>query len=145
MELNFAFFADRATVPPDGKLYILGGGFGGLALTQFPARTEFCVVAQFRFIAADADRAHTVEMRLVDGDGRFVIQPATLTFQAAGPSPSADGEVTIPTVTLLQPTFGGPGLYAVELWYLDERIESLQLRVLEVQQPASPPVEAPTA
>ncbi len=142
MELSFAFFADRASVPPDGKLYVLGGGFSGVALPQLPGRADFVVVAQFRFIAADAGRTHTVELRLVDGDGGFVLPPATLQFQATGPSPTADGEVTIPTVTGLQPMFGTPGLYAVELWYENSRLAELRLRVLEAQPGAAPPATA---
>ncbi len=141
MELTFAFFADRASVPPDGKLYVLGGGFSGVALPQLPGRAEFSVVAQFRFIAADVGRTHTVEVRLVDGDGHLVVAPASLQFQATGPSPSPDGEVTIPTVTLMQPMFGAAGLYAIEFWYEGRQMQSLRLHVLEAPQmhPGSAP------
>ena len=131
MELSFAFFADRASVPPDGKLYVLGGGFTGIGMTQLPGRADFAVVAQFRFIAADAGRTHLVELRLVDADGKPAMPAATLQFQAAAPSENPGGEITIPTVTPLQPMFSSPGMYAVELWYEARILQSLPLRVME--------------
>ena len=144
MELTFALFADHASVPPDGKLYILGGGFSGIMLPQLPGQAQIAVAAQFRFIAADAARPHTVELRLVDADGRLVLPPATLQFQASGPPPESDGEVTVPIVTQLAPMFGSPGHYAVEFWYEGRLLESLRLRVLEqpAQQPSGPSIQA---
>ena len=94
MDLNFAFFADSAVVPPDGKLYVLGGGFSALSMAQLPGRVAFAVVAGFRFGAADVGQAHQVELRLLDAQGKLVIAPASLQFQSAGATarPGAGGE-----------------------------------------------------
>ena len=73
MDLSFAFFADSAVVPPDGKLYVLGGGFSALSMASLPGRAAFAVVAGFRFSAADVGQAHQVELRLTDAQGKLVL------------------------------------------------------------------------
>ena len=135
MDLNFAFLADSAVVPPDGKVYALGGGICVIALPELPARASFAVVAGFHFTAADAERSHSVEVRLVDAAGKFVVQPATLQFQAGGPPPGPDDDVNVPTVTYMQPLFAEPGAYAVEFWAQDRLLQAVRLTIRERQAP----------
>ena len=116
MDMAFAFLADHAVVPPDGKLYVLGGGINMLGVPQIPARAAFDVVGGFRFGPADARSVHTVELRLLDADGKLVIPPATLRFQAAEIIPPEQEEVLVSTVTHLAPMFGDPGRYRAEYW-----------------------------
>lgn len=132
----FAFFADSATVPPDGKLYVLGGGFSAIALPQLPGRASFAVVAGFRFLAADVNATHTVELRFVDALGKLVLPVANLQFQAAGALPDGQQQVTVSTVTYMNPTFGEPGQYSAGFWGGDRLLQSLPLVVAEQQQPA---------
>ena len=99
MDLSFAFFADSAVVPPDGKLYVLGGGFSALSMASLPGRAAFAVVAGFRFSAADVGQAHQVELRLTDSQGKLVLAPVTLQFQAAGARLVPGQEISISTVT----------------------------------------------
>ena len=131
MELDYAFFADTAAVPPDRKLYVLGGGFSTIALPEIPGRATFAVVAGFRFGRADSGRTHAVELRFTDEAGKLVIPPATLSFQSAGIPTDADVEVTVPTVSYISPTFGEPGRYAAELWAGDRLLYHVPLRVEE--------------
>ena len=135
MELSFAFLADSATVPPDGKLYVLGGGFSAMLFPELPARASFAVVAGFRFNARDAGSALAVELRLVDGDGKLVVPPATLQFQSAGPAPDPNQVVSVPTVTFLSPTFAEPGDYVAEFWHADKLMSSVKLSVEERAAP----------
>ena len=139
MELSFAFFADAATVPPDGKVYVLGGGFSALALPQLPGMASFAVVAGFRFSAADAGRPHVIELRFVDALGKLVLPPSTMRFESAGPPPGAIGEVSVSTVNLLHPTLGEPGEYAVEFWREGTLLSTVRLHVMEQQRPAGAP------
>src|SRR5437660_5065712 len=111
VELSFAFFADSAVVPPDGKLYVLGGEFSTLALVQLPGRANFAVVAGFRFGPADVSQTRSVELRFVDADGKLVLPAASLQFQSAGGQLPIGQEVSVSTVTFLQPMFGEPGTY----------------------------------
>jgi len=73
MDMAFAFLADHAAVPPDGKLYVLGGGINMLGMPEIPGRAAFDVVGGFRFSPADAHSVHTVELRLLDADRKLVI------------------------------------------------------------------------
>ena len=143
MELSFAFFADSAVVPPDGKLYVLGGGFSALSMASLPGRAAFAVVAGFRFSAADVGQAHQVELRLTDSQGKLVLAPMTLQFQASGARLVPGQEVSISTVTILQPMFGEPGLYATEFWYEGNRIGAVNLNVEERSTPEPIPGERP--
>jgi hypothetical protein len=138
MELSFAFFADSAAVPPDGKVYVLGGGFSTLALPQLPGRAAFAVVAGFRFGPSDVGQTQQVELRLVDADGKLVIPAANLQFQSAGAKLEPGQEVSISTVTVLQPMFAEPGIYTAEFWAQARRLTGINLHVMERQAP--PPV-----
>jgi hypothetical protein len=136
MELSFAFFADAATVPPDGKLYVLGGGFSALALPQLPGMASFAVVAGFRFSVADAGQVHVIELRFVDQLGKLVLPPTTMRFESAGPPPAGTGEVSVSTVSVLHPTLGEPGEYAAEFWREGSLLSTVRLHVLEQQRTA---------
>jgi hypothetical protein len=145
MEMSFAFFADAATVPPDGKLYVLGGGFSALALPQLPGMASFAVVAGFRFGAADAGQVHIIELRFVDTLGKLVLPPTTMRFESAGPPPPGTGEVSVSTVSVLHPTLGEPGEYAVEFWREGVLLSTVRLHVLEQQLPIGAPGGPPPA
>ena len=143
MELSFAFFADSAVVPPDGKVYVLGGGFSTLQLPQLPARAAFAVIAGFRFGPADVGQTQQVELRLVDAESKLVIPAANLQFQSQGQRLEPGQEVSVTTVTFLSPMFGQPGTYTVELWYEQVRLTGINLHVLERQPPPPPSAERP--
>jgi hypothetical protein len=140
VELDYAFFADTATVPPDRKLYVLGGGFSTIALPQIPGRVTFAVVAGFRFGSADVNRTHQIEMRFVDAEGKLVVPPVSLQFQSAGQMPEGDVEITVPTVSYIAPTFGDVGSYAAEFWAGDRLLTQVRLRVEEQPQGATGPM-----
>ena len=139
MEMSFAFFADSATVPPDGKFYALGGGFSALALPSLPGMASFAVVAGFRFNSADAGTVHLSELRFVDSLGKLVLPPATMRFESAGPPPAGTAEVSVSTVSVLQPTLAEPGEYAAQFWHEGVLLNAVRLHVLEQQRPANAP------
>jgi hypothetical protein len=143
MELSFAFFADSAVVPPDGKVYALGGGFSTLALPQLPGRAAFAVVAGFRFGPGDVGQTQQVELRLVDADGKLLIPAANLQFQSAGAKLDPGQEVSISTVTVLQPMFGEPGTYTAEFWAEGRRLTGVHLHVIERQPPPAISADRP--
>jgi hypothetical protein len=145
MEMSFAFFADAATVPADGKVYVLGGGFSALALPQLPGMASFAVVAGFRFTAVDTGQVQVIELRFVDNLGKLVLPPTTMRFESAGPPPTGAGEVSVSTVTVLQPTLGEPGEYAAEFWREGTLLSTVRLHVLEQQRPLNAPGGPPPA
>jgi hypothetical protein len=138
VEIAYAFLADHAAVPPDGKLYVLGGGIDSLSLAQVPGRVGFFVVAGFRFSRADAGSVFEVESRLVDADGGLVIPPNTLRFQTGESIPQ---EHTVNTVGYMAPMFGDAGSYRVEFWWSGRPLAGIGLTV--VQRAPQPPPGAP--
>ena len=143
MELSFAFFADSAVIPPDGKFYALGGGFSTLALPQLPARAVFAVVAGFRFTAADVGQQHQVELRFVDAEGKLVVPTQNLQFQSQGARLEPGQEVSVSTVTYLQPMLSEPGVYLAEYWHEERPLETVRLHVIERRAPAPVPEVRP--
>jgi hypothetical protein len=139
MDMAFALLADHAVVPPDGKLYVLGGGINRLALPELPGRAVFDVVGGFRFSPFDASSVHAVELRLIDADGRLVIPPATLRFQAAANLPPGQDEVLVSTVTHVAPMFGEAGSYRVEFRSDGEMLAWVGLSVVAQPQPVDGP------
>ena len=135
MDMAFALLADHAAVPPDGKLYVLGGGINTLGVPEIPARAAFDVVGGFRFSPADSHSVHTVELRLLDADGKLLLPPTTLRFQAAASIPPDQEEVLISTVTHLAPMFGDPGRYRAEYWSEGQLLAWVGLTVSVRPQP----------
>ena len=142
MDMAFALLADHASVPPDGKLYVLGGGINTLGLPAIPGRVAFDVVGGFRFTTSDSHSVHSVELRLLDADGKLVMPPATLKFQAAQAIPPDQGEVLISTVTHLAPMFGDAGRYRAEYWTEGRLLAWVGVTVAVVPQPAPGPLPA---
>lgn len=142
MNIDYAFFADNATVPPDGKVYVHGGGFSAIAVPQLPARVGFAAVAGFRFSTVDVGQPISVELRLLDDADKLVVPHIDLQFQSAGPPPPEGREVSLPTVSYLSPMFGEPGDYRAEYWLGENRLATIRLRVDE-QQPPAPVGERP--
>jgi len=134
MRLDYAFFADSAAIPQDGKVYVLGGGFSQLTLAQLPGRYAFAVVAGFD--SSDVGHTHQVELRFVDADGKLVIPPSSLQFQAGGTPPVEDREWSVPTVTFISPMFGDAGTFAAEYWQGERMLARVGLRV-EAQAPGA--------
>ena len=134
MEIAFAFLADQAVLPPDGKFYVLGGGLATLALPELPYRFGFCVVAGFRFQASELVQARSVEVRLIDSQSKLVVTPATVNFPS-GMAPDGAEEVTVQTVIQLVAMFGEPGQYAVQIWAEQQLMTTIKLGVRERQQP----------
>ncbi|MHB8719006.1 MAG: DUF6941 family protein [Candidatus Dormibacteria bacterium] len=139
MRLSFCFLADAATVAPDGKAYVLGGGFSAMTLVQIPGPAGFTVVSGYRFSAADLTRTHVVEVRLVDHLGKLVMPPAQLRFESRGQPPTGVAEVSASAVSPLHATIAEPGTYAVEFWYEARLLDSIGLQILEQPRPPGAP------
>lgn len=125
--------------PPDRKFYVLGGGLFHIGLPQIPGRATFCIVAGFRFGPEDAEQAHHVELRFLDGEGKLVIQPVEMNFQSGPPPPGEELDICLPTVTYISPMFGEPGRYTAEYWGDGELLARVRLRVQEQQVPQAVP------
>lgn len=143
MEMAFALLADQAVVPPDRKLYILGGGISTITAAQLPGRYGFAAIGSFRFQAAELQAGQLVELRLVDADGGLVMAPVTLRFVAGQPELPEGSEITLNTVTYLVPTFGAPGSYRAEYWGAGRLLGAAPLTVMQAPEAQAPPAALP--
>ena len=134
MELQFAFLAESATVPPDRKFYVLGGGFSAVALASFPARIGFAAVSGWRVTGSDAGQRHELEARFVDSAGGLVVPKVPMLFQFPPEAPPPEREVIVPAVTFFSPMISEKGGYQVQYWFGGTQVGSVGLYIDE--QPA---------
>ncbi|MDB6135363.1 MAG: hypothetical protein JWM59_3606 [Verrucomicrobiales bacterium] len=83
--MNVEIFAicDAATVS-SGKLNILGA-FDTVSAASFPTRHENCTIAcRLRGEVEERESAMRLEMRIIDPDGRAVIEPVSNEIQDRG-------------------------------------------------------------
>ena len=72
-----------------------------------------------------------------------MVPAGNLQFQAQGAKLEPGQEVSISTVTYLQPMFGEPGVYTAEFWYEQVRLAGITLHVVERQPPQPIPATRP--
>ncbi len=76
MEIEFALLADAVSQPPDGKLYILGGGLQAISAAQFPYTHPMLGLAcLLRVHTTEADHQHQLEIRIAQEDGQPLGSP----------------------------------------------------------------------
>jgi hypothetical protein len=113
MEIEIFTLADFAQ-DNNSKLTVVGT-FDSIHTKQFPAQHPSCAVAcRLRFAPKEIGE-HELRLRLLDSDGKEVIQPITGNINIG---PSANGNVS--TVNLVinfnQLQFQKPGRYSFELF-----------------------------
>src|ERR1700730_19299265 len=65
-----AFLADSAIAHPDGKFYVLGGGFDTVVAAQFPSVvSQFSVVNKVEFSEEDLEHPHLLQINVTDEQG----------------------------------------------------------------------------
>ena len=83
MEVDFAFLADAAEVA-SGKLHLVGGAFDTIWARSVPLRyPKMSLALRLLFDAADLDRKHKIEIRIMSEDGKTI-------------PPSIGGDLEIP-------------------------------------------------
>jgi hypothetical protein len=79
MKLQFAFLADFALAHPDGKIYVLGGGFDTIYASVLPARhPHLSLVMNFEFAPNETGRTYAIEIRPQDSTGAPFLQVTTI-------------------------------------------------------------------
>jgi hypothetical protein len=83
--------AKAAAGPPDGLLYILGGGINSFWVTEVPTMFKGSLVIRLLADRSEAGRAQTLEVKLNDSDGNSILSSPiqfTLTPQLPPQLPS---------------------------------------------------------
>jgi hypothetical protein len=91
MRLDTFLLADAVSAPPDGKIYVQGGGISGITLSSTPAQIERLMLLARWEITEESDflENHFLEVALIDPDGGYALPPQS--FQTAGAIPDDEG------------------------------------------------------
>lgn len=135
MKLAVALLADSALAnPQDGKLYVLGGGLSWIGAPSFPAvHPAIALALNFEFAPSECGRPHTLEVRLLNPDGREIVPAFTqqMTPQKNPTDPTLpSGCVTV--CSYIQLKFEEPGDNAFSVVLDGQEVASLPLRVIQI-------------
>lgn len=133
MNLEFAFLCDTAQ-ESGGKIHALGIGFDTIGTQQVPVvHPMLTVVAQVRYTMAEAGQK-SLAIRLIDADGRNVVNPIDGTI--AFPDPSGrPASIARLIIALGGVNFTSFGDYAVHIAINGTEIASLPLSVARMPAP----------
>ncbi|HEX6290350.1 MAG TPA: hypothetical protein VFZ66_14260 [Herpetosiphonaceae bacterium] len=148
MEIEFAFLADAAQVPPDGKLYVLGGSVDRIHAQQFPTtHPSMTLVIKVQLLASECNRPHQIQIDLWDERGNPVLDPAISAEFGVGPDPDDPGgpsSVLIP-VNMMGLQFQRPGAYEFHIVIDGRHLKTVPLRMLQVAGGNGQAMQPPTA
>jgi hypothetical protein len=134
-KLEFAFLADAAEAEPGKKFYVLGGGVDSIGAQAFPVvHPHLALLIRVLVHPTEAERAHTLEIRLIDDDGHELARMEG-NFQAAGGPPGRELPMNI-SLAVSNIGFERQGDYSIELLLDNQHVKSLPLRLYQVEQPA---------
>ena len=133
--LDFAFLADAAEAEPGRKLYVLGGGIDQIAGAEFPlVHPHMALVLRFLLHPTELGRAHRLEVRMVDADGREMARIEGDIEAGAGDPMGREVAVNM-VINMANTRFENPGDYGVDIMMNNQFQKSLPLRVSQVPAP----------
>ena len=147
MRLHFLLLAQAASAPPDGLLYIHGGGINTVLTQQVPLGFQGTLVIRLFADRSEAGRQVPLEIQINDEDGRSILpQPVRLLIAA---QPVAHHPVGWPIPVQVVANLTGvqlarAGEYTIDVLLNDQHVGSEHLRVVvgaPGQAPAAPPPE----
>jgi hypothetical protein len=74
MRFQFALLANGAAGPPDGLLYVLGGGMNTIWSPQVPTVFKGALVIRLLADRSEAGRFQQLEIQVNDADGNSILQ-----------------------------------------------------------------------
>jgi hypothetical protein len=130
--LDFAFLADAAEAEPGRKFYVLGGGIDQIAGPEFPlVHPHMSLLMRFIVHPAEMGRAHHLEVRMIDADGRELARIEG-DIQTAPSEPTGREIGVNMVINLTNSRFEHPGDYALDITMNNQFQKSLALRVSHV-------------
>ena len=135
MRLDWALLANSAEAPPNGLVYILGGGFDTLVRDQFPTPFGGVVVLRVQTSRLETERPHKVEVHCTDEDGKPVLpQPIAINLPARQVPPEFphgwDMAASI-VINLQAVPINRPGFYNFEILIDDQQVRTLPWRAVK--------------
>ena len=131
MELDFAFLADAADVSM-GKLHVLGGAFDTIHVQGFPAsHPSLAVVLRLLLSPIDLDRKHTLQILLLDADGKPIASAnGELMMPKAPGAPAGWKQAVLLPLRFFNVPFKEEGHYSIEILANDKMLKAIPLRVV---------------
>lgn len=124
MEIEIFTLADFAQ-DNHSKLTVVGT-FDSIQSKQFPAVHASCSIATRLRFSSKETGDHDFRLRLIDADGKEIIQPVQGKITVANPANGQFGSVNI-VVNFNQLKFEKPGRYSFELYIDDDWKSGLPL------------------
>lgn len=84
MEADYLILADRAEAV-NGKLYMVGGGWDRVGLTQIPGPADFDIAVGVLIGYNETNVVHRIEIVLENEDNKVVQQPIVAQFELGKP------------------------------------------------------------
>jgi len=141
MLIEFIVLADRAEVL-GGKLYLMGGGFDRVAVTQLPGAAKFDVAVSVLVDYHETNVQHLFEISCLDPDGGQVFEPMRGALEMGRPPGMSVGGAQRAMLVLQGPfTFPAAGEYSWAAKVDDGPTTRVGFRVeqLQVLAPMPPP------
>ena len=133
MEVDFAFLADGAEVA-NGKLHLVGGAFDTIWTRSVPFNhPKLSLVIRLLSSAAELDRKHKVEIRIMNEDGK-VIPPSIggdLEIQKNPNLPKGWKQGFMTVMNFANLNFPNFGDYSFELLVDNKSEKSIPLRIAQ--------------
>ncbi|MGZ4121424.1 MAG: DUF6941 family protein [Actinomycetota bacterium] len=136
-QLDFAFLADAAEAEPGRKFYVLGGGVDSIGAHAFPVvHAHLALLIRLLVHPTEAERPHTMEIRLIDSDGGELVKlEGNFSAQAGGVQSGRELPMNV-SLQLANTRFERPGDYSIEIMINNQHMKSLPLRLYVVPPPA---------
>jgi len=131
MDVDFAFLADAAEVA-SGKLHLVGGAFDTIWAQSVPLRyPKMSLALRLLLNAADLDRKHKIEIRIMDEDGKTIRPPlgGDLEIQRNPDLPKGWKQGFLTVMNFVDLNFPSFGDYSFELIVDNRNEKSIPLRI----------------
>ena len=113
IKITMMIAADSAQAV-DGKLYVLGGGFNHLAVSEFPATHQFDIAMMVDVPWTETNRPYEVVVELVDADGQPMGYRAEAVLETGRPAGARPGSAfAVPLAVPVTAEFQAPGRYVL--------------------------------
>lgn len=134
MTLDFAFLTDAATLLPDGRFDVVGGGFDVVLAEEFPAtKYAMALIGRVRFSPEECGNQYRIHAEIIAPDGQILPPDLWITFrQDPHPRDPQNSNVTTFALNYQGVQFPTPGYH---VFRISDGTKTLGQVILEVVPP----------
>jgi hypothetical protein len=127
MKSQFAFLCDAVNITGNNLFNVLGGGVENIFSRTLPFTRHMSLLVRIEYSHVESG-GHTVQVRLIDGDGKDRMAPASL--QVDFPESSHCFNL----MATLSPTFERYGAHSVEIAVDRNSLASIPINAQEIKR-----------